>query len=182
MKFTKTNLAGAFLIELEEQSDSRGFFARTYCREEFEQAGLNPEIAQCSTSFNLKAGTLRGMHYQIEPHAECKLIRCTRGAVFDVLVDLRPDSPSYRHWYGTELTAENNRLLYAPQGLAHGFLTLEDFSEVFYQISVPYNEQASRGVRYDDPVFGILWPRPIEIVSDKDKQWKLVTPGSGQEK
>ena len=172
MVFRETPLTGAFLIELEKRADERGFFARTWCRREFEEKGLDTRIAQCSTSFNERRGTLRGLHYQAPPHAEVKLVRCTRGALYDVIVDIRPESPTYLAWFGAELTAENGRMLYIPEGVAHGFQTLADGTEVFYQISKDYAPDAARGLRWDDPALGIDWPQASErILSEKDRSW-----------
>ena len=172
MVFHETPLPGAFLIELEKREDARGFFARTWCRREFEKKGLDTRIAQCSTSFNERRGTLRGLHYQVLPHAEVKLVRCTRGAIYDVIIDLRPDSPTYKQWVGAELTAENGRALYVPEGFAHGYQTLVDETETFYQVSEFYTPSAEGGVRWDDPAFAIEWRDAGEpLVSDKDRSW-----------
>jgi dTDP-4-dehydrorhamnose 3,5-epimerase len=176
MRFSETKVAGAFLIEPELITDERGAFARTWCREEFEAHGLNPSLAQCSVSFSHRTGTLRGLHYQTAPHQEAKLVRCTRGAIWDVAVDLRPESPTYRAWSGAELTAANRAMLYIPEGCAHGQLTLADDTEVFYQISVPYAPAASRGVRFDDPAFGIEWPGEIVVINDRDRSYPDVEP------
>src|SRR6478735_6768314 len=155
---TATALPGAFIIDVERHQDERGFFARTWSGEEFRAHGLSDQLTQCSLSFNHRKGTLRGMHYQAAPHGEIKLVRCTAGAIYDVIVDLRPDSPAFRHWVGVELTADNRRMLYIPDGCAHGFQTLQPASEVFYQITGPYVPDAGRGVRWNDPAFGIDWP------------------------
>lgn len=171
MIFHETELPGAFIIEPEKLEDSRGFFAKTWCQHEFEEHGLVLVIAQAKTSFNNKAGTLRGMHYQAAPHGETKLVRCTRGALYDVIVDLRPGSSTYKHWTGVELTALNYRMLYVPVNFAHGFITLEDNTEVNYLVSEFYVPEADRGVRWDDPAFGIKWPRPVEVMSGKDTGW-----------
>ncbi|MDO9540775.1 MAG: dTDP-4-dehydrorhamnose 3,5-epimerase [Kiritimatiellia bacterium] len=171
MIFVETKLKGAFIIEPERKEDERGFFARTWCRHEFEQHGLNPQLVQCSLSCNVKKGTLRGMHYQIFPHAETKLVRCTRGALHDVIVDLRSESPTFRCWIAMELTSENRKALYIPEGLAHGFQTLMDETEVLYQISEFYHPECARGVRWDDPVFKISWPSGPRIISPKDQQY-----------
>lgn len=160
------------MIEPERIGDARGFFARTFCREEFEAHQLNPCIEQCNISFNHHKGTLRGMHYQAAPYEEAKLVRCTRGSIFDVVLDLRPDSLTFRSWLGVELSADNRRMIYIPEGLAHGFLTLTDNTEVFYQMSQAYHPEAARGVRWNDPAFKIEWPIPITIMSDKDKQYE----------
>ncbi|HEY5344213.1 MAG TPA: dTDP-4-dehydrorhamnose 3,5-epimerase [Solirubrobacteraceae bacterium] len=170
MRFVETPLPGAWAIELEEIEDDRGWFARTFDAEEFRARGLNPDVVQCNASFNHRRGTLRGMHYQAEPHGESKLVRCVRGAIFDVAVDLRPDSPTGRAWHGVELSAENRLAFYIPAGLAHGFQTLTDNSEVLYQMGDPYVPEAARGVRWDDPAFGIEWPEPDgeRIISERD--------------
>jgi dTDP-4-dehydrorhamnose 3,5-epimerase len=156
--FVETKLAGLYIIEVEKREDERGFFARTFCQHEFEAHGLNPRVAQCSTSFNKKKGTLRGLHYQVAPYAEVKLVRCTAGAIYDVAVDLRPDSPTYKQWVAVELTDANRKSFYIPAGCAHGFQTLVDNAEVYYQISEFYHAEAARGVRWDDPALGIVWP------------------------
>ena len=169
--FHNTVLHGAYIVELEKIEDSRGYFARTWCRKELEEAGLVPVIAQAKTSFNNSAGTLRGMHYQAAPYEETKLVRCTRGALYDVIVDLRPESPTYKRWIGVDLTASNSRMLYIPGDFAHGFITLEDETEVSYLVSESYVPEADRGVRWNDPVFNIEWPRPVEVISDKDTAW-----------
>ncbi|HZD00558.1 MAG TPA: dTDP-4-dehydrorhamnose 3,5-epimerase [Actinomycetes bacterium] len=171
MRFTETKVVGAFLIEPELIADERGFFARTWCREEFEAHGLNPSLAQCSISFNHRKGTLRGMHYQAAPHQEAKLVRCTLEAIWDVALDLRPGSPTYRTWYGVELSAANRAMLYIPEGCAHGFLTLADATEIAYQMSAPYAPAAARGVRFDDPAFGIEWPGEVVVVNDRDRTY-----------
>jgi dTDP-4-dehydrorhamnose 3,5-epimerase len=169
VRFVPTPVAGAFLVKPELLPDERGFFARTWCREEFASHGLCAELSQCSISFNRSAGTLRGLHYQQPPHAEAKLVRVTRGALFDVALDLREDSPTHRRHAAVVLTAENRHMLYVPEGCAHGFLTLEDDTEVLYHISVPYRPQAARGVRYDDPAFAIRWPRPVVVIAERDR-------------
>ena len=168
MKFEETKLSGAFVIDLQRMEDSRGFFARAFCRKEFAAHGLNPAVAQCNTSFNREAGTLRGMHYQVEPFREAKLVRCTSGAIHDVIIDLRPASPTYREWAGFELSAENRRTLYVPEGFAHGYLTLAADTEVFYQVSEFYNPGHERGIRWNDPAFAIQWPIAPRIISPKD--------------
>ena len=174
MIFWETRLAGAFLIEPEKREDERGFFARTFCREEFVARGLNPEVAQCNVSFNKVRGTLRGMHYQLPPSCEVKLVRCTAGALWDVIVDLRRDSPTYLQHFGVDLTAKNRCALYVPEMFAHGFQTLEDDTEIFYQISEFYAPNKSAGVRFDDPKLGILWPLPVAAIADKDRTWPLL--------
>lgn len=174
MIFTETALPGAWIIDPERREDERGYFARVYCEREFREHGLMPHIAQANTSSNPRRGTLRGMHYQVEPHREAKLVRCTRGAIHDVIVDLRPDSPTRLRWIGVELTAENARMLYVPEGFAHGFLTLEDHTEVTYQVSEFYAPGSERGLRWDDPGLGIEWPGEVLVVSDKDRSWALL--------
>ena len=172
MIFTPAPLAGAFVIEPERKADERGFFARTFSAGEFREHGLCAEFVQCSVSFNAKAGTLRGMHYQAAPHAETKLVRVTQGAIFDVIVDLRPQSKTFKRWFGAELSADNRRALYIPEGFAHGFQTLSDGAEVFYQISPAYVPDAARGVRWDDPAFGIDWPKAARrILSERDRSY-----------
>lgn len=173
MIFIETKLKGAFIIEPEPLEDERGFFARTFDQKEFEAHGLNPRVAQCNISFNKKKGTLRGMHYQIAPYEEAKLVRCTKGAIYDVIIDLRPESPTFKQWIAVELTAENRRMLYAPEGVAHGFQTLEDNTEVFYMMSEFYHPECARGVRWNDPAFGIEWPIKEKTVSSKDNSWEL---------
>lgn len=166
--FIETKLKGVYIIEPERIEDERGFFARTWCQREFEAHGLNPKLVQCSISFNRHKGTLRGMHYQAAPHAEAKLVRCTMGAMYDVALDLRPQSSSFTQWVPAELTAENRRMLYIPAGLAHGFQTLADDTEVFYQMSVFYDPLSARGVLWNDPAFGIEWPLPPSEISQRD--------------
>jgi dTDP-4-dehydrorhamnose 3,5-epimerase len=169
MVFHETVLKGAFLIDLERHEDERGFFARTFCVDEFQARGLNARLMQCSVSFNERRGTLRGLHWQTEPHAEAKLVRVTRGAIFDVIVDLRSGSPTFKQHFVAELTADNHRTLYVPEGCAHGFQTLEDTTEVFYQMSAVYAPPLARGVRWDDPAFGIQWPDvPHRILNERD--------------
>jgi dTDP-4-dehydrorhamnose 3,5-epimerase len=171
VKFGETPVPGAFLIELEPIRDERGWFARTFCAEEFSAHGLDPAVVQCNASYNERAATLRGLHYQAEPHGEAKLVRCTRGAIYDVLVDLRPESPAFCRWAGFELTPENAQMLYAPVGTAHGFMTLADDSEVLYQMSQSYVPDAARGVRFDDPAFGIEWPAAPAVISERDRSY-----------
>ena len=169
MLFHPTQLADVFLIEPERLCDDRGFFARTWCKQELAAHGLCAELAQCSISYNRKRGTLRGMHYQLPPHEEVKLVRCTRGAIFDVVLDLRPGSTTYGRWFGTDLTADNHRFLYIPKGMAHGFQTMADDTEVEYLISTAYAPMAARGVRWNDPAFGIEWPiRDGITISERD--------------
>ncbi len=176
MRFTETKVAGAYLIEPEPIADERGFFARSFCREEFAAHGLNPAVAQGNVSFNHARGTLRGLHYQAAPYQEAKLIRCTRGAIWDVAVDLRADSPTYLAWAGFELTDQNRAMLYVPEGCAHGFLTLTDGAEVTYQMSAPYAPEASRGVRWDDPAFGIDWPGEVVVINQRDAGYPDLEP------
>lgn len=171
MIFTQTKLKGAFTVEIQRFEDERGFFARTWCRREFEAHGLDPGLVQCNISFNLKAGTLRGMHYQAKPFEEAKLIRCTRGAIHDVIVDLRPDSPTFGKYESCVLTPENRRMLFVPKSFAHGFLTLEDETEVFYQMSEFYSPEHARGFRWNDPRFGIDWPCEINVISERDRSY-----------
>ena len=168
MIFTETELNGAFVIDIEPLADVRGFFARAWSKDEFEKHGLNLRIVHCNISFNQKRGTLRGMHYQAPPFEEAKLVRCTRGAIYDVIIDLRGNSPTFHKWFSVELTAENHRALYVPEGFAHGFQTLMDHSEVFYQMSEIFHPECARGVRWDDLAFEIVWPIPDPILSEKD--------------
>lgn len=178
MRFIQTPLPGAWVIELEQISDERGWFARSFDPDEFRAHGLDPTIAQCNVSFNARSGTLRGMHYQAEPHGESKLVRCVRGAIFDVAVDLRGDSATRCEWHGVELSAENRLAYYIPAGLAHGFQTLTDDCEVLYQMGHRYVPDAARGVRFDDPAFAIQWPQPPgrRIVSDRDRSYPDFSP------
>lgn len=172
MVFIETKLKGAFIVELERIEDERGFFARSWCQKEFRAHGLNSNLMQCNISFNRKMGTLRGMHYQADPYQEVKLVRCTKGAIYDVIIDLRPSSTSFQQWLAVELTADNYQMLYIPQQFAHGFQTLTDNSEVFYQMSEFYYPTHARGIRWDDPTFNIEWPAVAErIVSSKDLQY-----------
>ena len=171
MIFKETELQGSFIIEPERVEDERGFFARAWCGQEFEKHSLSPHLVQCNISFNKKKGTLRGMHFQAAPHEEAKLVRCTMGAIYDVIIDLRPDSPTWKQWVAVELTAENRRMLYVPEGFAHGFQTLTDNSEVFYQMSEFYAPASARGVRWNDPVFSIDWPDAERIITAKDQQY-----------
>jgi dTDP-4-dehydrorhamnose 3,5-epimerase len=168
MQFTPTNLPGVVVVDLAPHEDSRGMFARSFCRDEFERHGLDPSIVQCNISYNSRRGTLRGMHYQSEPFPEAKLVRVTCGEVYDVAVDLRPQSPAFRQWTGHTLSAANRKALYIPYGVAHGFQTLTDDAEVFYQMSEAYHADLARGVRWNDPAFGIVWPIPSPIMSDQD--------------
>jgi dTDP-4-dehydrorhamnose 3,5-epimerase len=175
LKFTETQLKGAYIIEPELIRDERGFFARSWCQKEFTERGLNPNLVQCNISFNLKKGTLRGMHYQAKPYEEAKLVRCTMGAIYDVIVDIRPGSSTFKQWVAVELTAENRKMLYIPEGMAHGFQTLVDNTEVFYQMSEFYHSESSTGLRWDNPVFEIEWPIEVKIISDKDSSYKDLT-------
>ncbi len=169
MIFEPTPIEGAFVVRVEPVQDERGFFGRTFCQDEFRARGLVPPVAQASVSWNRRRGTLRGMHYQVKPHEEIKLVRCTRGAVWDVIVDLRADSPTRWRWNGIELNAENRLAVYIPEGVAHGFQTLCDESELFYQMSIPYHAEFARGVAWNDPVVGIDWPIADPILSDRDR-------------
>jgi dTDP-4-dehydrorhamnose 3,5-epimerase len=179
VRLEETPLRGAWLVELDRHEDERGFFARTFDREEWAARGMDPTVAQCNTSFNTRAGTLRGMHFQADPHGEPKLVRCTRGAVWDAIVDLRPASPTHRRWFGAELTATNGRALFVPVGMAHGFQTLEDESEVLYMMGHEYVPESARGVRWDDPAFGIEWPEPPSggrTISERDASYVDYAP------
>ena len=183
MIFKETKLKGAYVIELEPMEDERGYFSRSFCQTEFKENGLNPCVAQCNVSYNKNKGTLRGLHYQVAPHQEAKLVRCTMGAIYDVMIDLRPESATFKQWVGDELTAQNCKMLYIPEGFAHGFLTLEDNSMVFYQVSEPYHPECERGVRWDDPVIRVSWPIKNCIISSKDRQFpdfvsSISIPGS----
>ena len=171
MLFTETKLKGAFIIELDKLQDERGFFARSFCQREFEDHGLNPQIAQCNISYNVNKGTLRGMHYQSDPFQEAKLVRCTKGSIYDVVVDLRPDSPSFKQHLGIVLTPNTRKMLYVPEYFAHGFLTLEDNTEVFYQMSEFHAPDHARGFRWNDPSFGITWPSEVRVISDRDRNY-----------
>lgn len=174
MVFEETNLAGAWLVDFRRIEDERGFFARAFCAREFEERGLKPAIAQVNTSFNHRRGTLRGLHYQHPPAAEAKFLRCIAGAVYDVIVDLRPDSPTFRRHFGVELTAANRRAIYVPEMFAHGYLALTDGAEVLYSASEPYTPGVEGGLRYDDPALGIDWPIPVTVISEKDASWPLI--------
>jgi dTDP-4-dehydrorhamnose 3,5-epimerase len=171
MIFKETKLKGAFVIEPERLCDSRGFFARTFCQREFIQHGLNPRVVQCNVSFNKKKGTLRGMHHQIAPRPEDKFIRCTNGAIFDVIIDLRPESLTFKEWFSIELTSENRKMLYVPKSFSHGFMTLKDNTEVFYQMSEFYFPEYAKGIRWNDPAFQIEWPEKITSISEKDMNY-----------
>lgn len=169
MIFRAMKVAGAFAIDLERHTDDRGSFARAYCAREFAEQGLDPRLLQCSLSSNLRKGTLRGMHYSVPPHAEAKVVRCVRGGIYDVVVDLRTDSPTFRAWAAEVLTADNGRAVYVPEGVAHGFLTIEDTSDVLYQMSEFYNPACARAVRWNDPALGIAWPEEPTVMSDRDR-------------
>jgi dTDP-4-dehydrorhamnose 3,5-epimerase len=169
--FTETRLRGAFLIEPEKREDERGFFARAWCQEEFQSHNLNPRTVQCNISFNKEKGTLRGMHYQTAPFPEAKLVRCTRGSIYDVIIDLRPGSSTFKQHIAEVLTSNNYKMFYVPEGFAHGFQSLEDHSEVFYQMTEFYSPQHARGVRYNDPVFGIKWPISSAIMTERDRKY-----------
>ena len=176
MKFNQTKLHGVFEIHVEPKADERGFFARTWCQNEFKENGLDPRLVQCSISFNSRKGTLRGMHFQEPPCMEAKIVRCTHGAIYDVAVDLRPQSPTFKEWIATVLTADNRRILYIPGGCAHGFLTLANQTEVFYQMSEFYHAESERGVRWDDPAFKIAWPAQVEVISARDRSFPDFEP------
>lgn len=187
MIFRETHLHGAFIVDLEPRTDERGFFARAFCQREFEEHGLKPLIAQANISFNYRKGTVRGLHFQHPPHAETKFVRCTRGAILDVIVDLRPDSPTYLQHVAVELTAENRRGLFVPERFAHDYQVLEDDTETTYQVGEFYTPGAEDGLRYDDPRLGIRWPLPVTDMSDKDRRWPLLAergdlrlPGASQ--
>lgn len=176
MLFKKTSLKDSCIIELELIEDERGFFARSFCRREFEKHGLNPCIAQCNVSYNKRRGTLRGMHYQVDPHKEVKLVSCLRGSIYDVIIDMRPDSPTYCNWLAVELSAKNHKTLYVPEGFAHGFQTLEDDSVVLYQMSEFYYPECSRGISWNDPSFGVNWPVPDPMLSERDRSHPVFVP------
>jgi len=176
MRFLPTPIAGAWLVEPEARADARGSFARLWCRDDFAAQGLRADFVQSNASFNVQKGTLRGLHYQVAPALEAKLVRCTRGAVFDLVLDLRRDSPTYRRWYGARLSADNGRMLYVPEGCAHGCQSLEDNTEILYMASAYYAPGEARGVRYDDPVFAISWPLEVASISDQDRNWPMWNP------
>jgi dTDP-4-dehydrorhamnose 3,5-epimerase len=171
MIFTKPHLKGVFVLEPEKLEDDRGFFARSWCQREFEAHGLNPRLAQCSISFSQQRGTLRGMHYQTAPCDEAKLVRCTAGSIYDAIIDLRPEASTFKQYFGLVLTAPSHKMLYVPEGFAHGFVTLEDNTEVFYQISEFYSPEHAKGVRWNDPAFGIEWPLIPSTMSDRDRNY-----------
>jgi len=171
MTFKETAIPGVFEIGIQAIQDERGFFARAWCRSEFEQHGLESTLVQCNISFNARKGTLRGMHFQSAPFEETKLVRCTQGAIYDVILDLRPQSTTFKSWVAVTLTAENRNMVYIPKGCAHGFLTMQDETEVFYQMSEVYNAESAYGVRWNDPAFGIAWPDRVEVISDRDRNY-----------
>lgn len=179
MRFTRFPLPGPVLVDVERHEDDRGFFARTWCREEFAAAGLDTALEQCNLSYNRRAGTLRGMHWSAAPATEAKLVRCTAGAVLDVVVDVRPGSPTYLEHVVAELTASNHRALYVPPLFAHGFQTLVDDTEVSYQMGATHQRGTERGLRYDDPALGLHWPLPVTVVSDRDRAWALLPTAQG---
>lgn len=172
MIFTETEISGSYLIDVKRIGDDRGFFGRLWCEREMEEMGLVYSIKQSNIGVSPLKGTLRGLHYQTAPHQEVKIIRCPRGAIYDVIVDLRPDSPTFKKWFAVELTAENSRMLYVPEGCATGYQTLVDDTEIYYHTSEFYHPESATGVRHDDPAFGIEWPLPIAAISDNDKNWK----------
>ena len=171
MIFNTTPLKGAYLIEIERYEDERGFFSRTWCRREFEEKGLNPRLVQCNLSYNKNEGTLRGMHFQAAPFEEAKLVSCIQGAIFDVIIDLRSDSPTFKKHLSVTLSAENHNMLYVPEGFAHGFLTLNMDTYVYYQMSEYYAPEYARGIRWNDPAFGIRWPREVNVISERDANY-----------
>lgn len=181
MKFIETKLNGAYVIEIEPIEDGRGFFARSFCQKEFKEHGLDFNIVQCNTSYNKKKGTLRGMHYQAVPHEEAKLVSCTRGSIYDVIIDLRKDSTTYSNWFSVELNAENHKMLYVPPGFAHGFQTLEDNTIIFYQMTEFYCPEFARGIRCDDPAYAIKWPLKVSVVPECDKNYSNYNPILGIE-
>jgi len=176
MLFLETKLPGVFEIQVEPRVDERGFFARLWCQKEFEAKGLNAKLVQCSISVNTSKGTLRGMHFQAHPYEETKLVRCSKGAIYDVVLDLRPSSPRFREWFAAVLTADNRKAVYIPEGCAHGFMTLEDDTEVLYQITEFYHAESARGVRWNDPAFEITWPGAVEVISERDRTYPDFTP------
>lgn len=178
MKFIPTGLEGAWVIDIEPRGDERGFFARTWCDKEAAEVGLNPRWVQANTSYSKDVGTLRGMHYQAAPWQEVKLIRCTRGTIFDAIIDIRPASPTYLKWFGVELSAENHRAIYVPEDFAHGFITLTGDVEIQYMVSQFYAPESERGMRWNDPAVGIEWPRGVEVISEKDSRWPYIEGAS----
>jgi dTDP-4-dehydrorhamnose 3,5-epimerase len=178
MKFSETKIPGVFLLELEKRTDDRGYFARAWCAREFQEQGLNPRLVQINTALSHKAGTLRGIHYQEPPFAEAKLVRCLRGAIFDVAVDLRPESPTFTEWVACELTADNGRMLYVPEGCGHGYQTLVDETEMLYQTSEFYAPQAARGALWNDAQIGVRWPLAVSEMSEADRNWPPLSAAS----
>jgi dTDP-4-dehydrorhamnose 3,5-epimerase len=176
MIFTETKLKGSYQIDLELQRDERGFFARAYCQNEFAKMGLNPNLVQCNISYNKARGTLRGMHYQNAPYPEAKVVRCTQGSIYDVIIDLRRDSHTFSQWFGVELTSENRKALYVPEGFAHGFITLKDDTEVLYQMSDFFHAECAAGVRWNDPAFMIAWPCTVSVISERDQNYPDFNP------
>jgi len=174
MKYHETKIAGVFELELQPNCDERGFFARSWCQKEFESHKLNPRMVQCNVSFNARKGTLRGIHYQAEPYPEAKVVRCTMGEIYDVVVDLRSQSPTFKNWVGVVLSAVNRRMIYVPEGCGHGFLTLVDNTEIFYQMSEFYHPDLARGVRWNDPELNIIWPATVDVVSERDRAYPKV--------
>ena len=174
MIFTETPLAGAYTVDIDKKADNRGFFARSFCAREFAELGIKPEVAQINLCYNGTQGTVRGMHYQVPPASETKLIRCTRGAIYDVIVDLRPDSPTFRQHFGVELSADNYRALYVPEMFGHGYQTLTPEAEIVYVVSEFYTPGCERGLRYNDPALKIQWPLPVNLISEKDNSWELL--------
>lgn len=177
MIFSPAPLHGAYVVEIEKHTDERGYFGRSWCRREFGEHNLDANLVQCNVSFNNARGTLRGMHFQVPPHVETKLVRCSRGLLYDVIIDLRPSSPTFLNWFGVELTPDNGKMLYVPKGFAHGFQTLDDNTEVFYQMSEFFVPEAARGVRWDDPLFGIAWPADVTSLSKRDREYPDAVPG-----
>jgi len=178
MKFTETRLKGAYVVEIERIEDDRGFFGRAWCTKEFEDEGLNGAILQINTSFSKLKGTIRGMHYQVDPYQETKFIRCTRGCIYDVIIDLRPDSKTFKQWLSTELSSDSYKMIYVPENFAHGFVTLEDDTEVYYPVTQFYTPNSERGLRYDDPAFSIDWPIPVTVYSEKDLSHPAFDPAT----
>lgn len=178
MNFLETRVKGAYIVDVERQADERGFFARTWCKSDLGEQGLDPNLAQCSISFNRRRGTLRGMHLQLPPHAETKLVRCTQGAIYDVVIDLRTNSSTYMQWDGVELTDGNRKALYVPKGCAHGVLTLIDSTEVLYQISDFYAPEFARGLRWNDSQFSIVWPAEVTVISERDQNYEDYDPAA----
>lgn len=175
MIFQEMKIGGAFVLEIEKVEDERGFFARSWCQKEFQMHSLVSYLVQANISFNKQKGTLRGMHYQARPYGEAKVVRCTRGMIFDVIIDLRPESATFKQWIGVELTADNYRMLYVPENCAHGYITLEDRTEVTYLVSQFYRRDFEQGVRYDDPAVGVRWPIEVRAISEKDRSWPYVS-------